>query len=114
MKNRVISFAAFAAVLAALTYGAYKLTERFLADRQQAIARVSRSERVERTATASPVRKPVNGTVPAPITAPAGSAATASGEAAIQRQLKTLQEINRLNEMNRQLMDQQQRQMKQR
>ncbi len=38
--------------------------------------------------------------------------ATAAGDAAVQRSLRTLEEINRINETNRRLIEQQQRQQR--
>ena len=113
--RRAIPFLIFAAVSTALVTGSYLVLQRFLEDRQSAISTPRRE-----SLSASTHRQPGTGeknsqgkNVQRPAGLPGQTAADA-GQAAIQRQLKTLQEINNINEMNRRLMEQQRRMQNQR
>ena len=109
--KRAAALVIFAVIATSLVTGAYLLLERFLQDRQSAMSHLRRPDRT------SSLRRNSTGAT----TVPGGDASRRNpnpggpppvhntGEAAIQRQLKTLEEINRINEMNRRLMDQQQR-----
>jgi len=115
MVKRAIPLVVFAAVMSALVSGSYFALSRFLRDRQSALSTPRRivdapaaRRQLDQAATA---RQQNNGTRPNP---QAGQSAAEAGQAAIQRQLKTLEDINNINEMNRRLMEQQRRMQNQR
>lgn len=108
--KRAAALAAFALVSASVVTGAYFFVQKFLADRNSALYEPGRpkpslTRHETRTTTTRPHGAAQSGAPGAP---PPQSAAEV-GQAAIQRQLQTLDEINRINEMNRRLMEQQQR-----
>lgn len=109
--KRAAALAAFALISASVVTGAYLFVQKFLTDRQSAMFEPEKPKPTvarRETRTSGPGNAATkNGTRPAG--GPPPQTATEVGQAAIQRQLQTLDEINKINEMNRRLMEQQQR-----
>ena len=110
-------------LLGGLTAGGYVLFRQFLKDRQQALGYEDRpaeartwdqerrmpEDRTVRTMTPKQLEEARRkGTIPQNYVPPPPQNTTAN-DAAIQRTLRTIEEINRINEMNRRLQEQQQR-----
>lgn len=116
-RRRIFFFAALTAALSLVTLGAYALLAKFLGDRQTAMSDTRRPTR-EQIARRELRRRGAVDAAQAQRPGAAGQPVQRSpadaGQAAIQRQLRTLEEINRVNEMNRRLMEQQQRMQNQR
>lgn len=118
-KKRIAVIAAFAAVACLLVWGSYLLVGRFLSDRSAtALYDEPRPPAPRRQAPVTTeytlddleaARK--KGELPRGMVPPAQPVPPphTSGHEAIQRSLRTVEEINRINEMNRRLMEQQQR-----
>jgi hypothetical protein len=112
LGRRAAPFLVFAAVSTGLVTGAYLFLERFFQDRQSALfsPHPRESENVQRrenrNGSQSTTTTGKNGKRPNELP---GQTAAEAGQAAIQQQLKTLQDINNINEMNRRLMEQQRR-----
>src|SRR4051812_35250193 len=115
--KKAVYYAVLAGFLALVTTAAYYALARFLRDRQTVMSELNRPTVETRTRSGTQRETPAerarrvaqSGQQPG-----GGPAAAAAGEAAIQRQLKTLDEINRINEMNRRLQEQQRRMQNQR
>jgi len=120
LKNPAVKIGLIAVASALLLGAGYFGLRKFLADRQRMMAFSSYRPRLEtaprnsrevRTYTQKELdemRK--KGTLPSNLKQPyVPPAATTAGQDAVQRSLKTLDEINRINEMNRRLQEQQQR-----
>lgn len=105
---------------AAVLWGSYLLTAKFLKDRNRTLSYVPPAQMGRRTPSSQgPVRKVYTqkeleaarkrGEMPRPMAQPYIPPAQNPNDAAIQRTMRTLEEINKVNEMNQKLMDQQRR-----
>src|SRR5436853_4638597 len=108
LARRALPIFVFAVVATSLVTGVYLATRQFLKDRQSAIADhpLTPGATARRVETRNGTR-PTTQAGPHPIETLPGQTAAAAGQAAIQQQLKTIDDINRINEMNRRLMEQQ-------
>lgn len=117
---RYLALGIFAIVATAITSTAYFTMKTFLEDREglllqdetplrpQNEAQPNRNETKTYTAEElEEMRK--QGKLPVGYQPPTQNQMIQANEAAVQRSLKTLEEINRINQMNQQLMEQQQR-----
>jgi hypothetical protein len=126
MRNRLVFIGVLAGLAAAVAAG-YFLVRKLQKDREAVLSYIPPDRPQPLQNSGLPKRETVTYTekdleemrkkgVPAPgVKPPIGPpAAGTSGEAAVQRSLKTLEEVNRINEMNRRIQEQQERMRNQR
>jgi len=117
MRKKVVFFTLLAWVLALSLWGVYIGFQKFLKDRQGTAnftppkttirRQTPQGTQVQRYTPEELEKARKEGTLPPGLKQPPPP--TNHANDAVQRSLKTIQEINRINEMNRRLMEQQQR-----
>lgn len=120
--KRALPFLIFAMVATGLTAGSYLLLDRFLRDRQAVLTRHSlpprpvydrpnvQNGRQVKTYSAKELEEArQKGRLPSGSQQNLPSQSNLAQQDAVQRSLRTLDEINRINQMNQRLLEQQQR-----
>lgn len=122
--KRILLFVFVAAILGLCTWGSYGVTKKFLMDRvrlsvtslrgtaikRQTLPTPNQPSRTERTYTQKELEEArKKGKLPPEMRQPYMPPANTAANDAVQRSLRTIEEINRINEMNQRLMDQQRR-----
>jgi hypothetical protein len=120
MKNRLVLIGVLVAVAGAVA-GGYFLVRKLQKDREAVLSYIPptrpqpvQTNPTQKRETVTYTEKDLEamrkkGITPPGVAQPAGQMPQNSGEAAVQRSLRTIEEVNRINEMNRRIQEQQER-----